>query len=240
MIGRAVTGGGDRSGGGHDGHRAVEPAQLDPLERRRAADPDHQARGRGEAEQVRAEQILTRRQLVERELAPLVGDGAGQGDAERRHHRAAKRAAGFVHDRAADRAGHGAGLQPLGPHLPRRRTEHGHAGALRSRRDRCRARPPRRRRTPPKPQWSGVPWQLPPLKYTVCRACRRAPRVRRPPHDRTVNATWRSSDRFETWSVTRIEEAVVPFRKSRRAGRPVPPSPAAPTPDRMAAPESQD
>ena len=123
-----------------------------------------------------------------------------------------KGAAGFVHDGAADGAG-----RRRGPAAARPRTLAARQDGARTRR--ClalppgplRAPPPRRRRTPPKPQWSGVPWQLPPLKYTVCRACRRRiRRVRRPPHDRTVNATWRSSDRFETRSVTRIRSRYSP------------------------------
>ena len=75
---RQIEPGGDdrprHDGGGagrcHGGDRAIEPAKLNALERGRAADPDHQPGGRGETEQVRAEQVFAGRKLVEGELAP--------------------------------------------------------------------------------------------------------------------------------------------------------------------------
>ena len=126
----------DRCGAGR-GHGAIEPAKLNALEGRRAADTDHQSGGGGETEHVRAEQVLAGRKLVEGE-GPLVGDRAGERDTERRDHRAAQRAARLVYDGPADGAGGGAGLESLGLRAQAiSRTEDRHAGALRSHRDRC-------------------------------------------------------------------------------------------------------
>ena len=77
-------------------------AQLEPMGRGRSADADPGAARRDEPAQVRAERYSPWRKLIEGEASLLVGDGAGQRDAQRRHHGAGQRAAAFVRDGAGD------------------------------------------------------------------------------------------------------------------------------------------
>ncbi len=103
---QSESGGNDRtrldraSAGGPD--RRVEPAQLQAKDRRRHTNAHQLPRRRGKTGHVRAQDVLTRWQRVEREVAGLVGHRRGHGDAEHGDHRARQRAAALVTDTAAD------------------------------------------------------------------------------------------------------------------------------------------
>ena len=143
MIGRALTGASRRAGRGRRRRRAGAAARagtacvlptrtIAPVE---AANPSMCARS----------EIFAGRQLVEREPAALVGDGAGERDAERRDHRAAE----APPPRSSMTVPVMVPLSARAWSLARRRRADART-ALRVRREAPSARPPRRRRTPPK------------------------------------------------------------------------------------------